>query len=80
MLVVSNRFENKTPESLRAISENLLAPEATVEAIAAALGEAAAVVDDVERRVAGSQVKWARTWREALPDPLLERLESFLLD
>jgi hypothetical protein len=74
LLTVTNTFENKTAEELRAISPNLIAGEPTVEAIAGALVEAAAGVEDFERRVRGSRVSWARDWDECFDDALLERV------
>ena len=64
MLTVTNTFENKTAEALAAISPNLLAAEPGIEAVAAALCEAADGADDVERRLRGSDVRWPRDWDE----------------
>ena len=74
MLAVTNTFENKTAEALAAISPNLIAAEPGVESIAAALGEAAAAVDDGERRVAGSAVRWSRDWDASFGDEVLDRV------
>ena len=78
MLTVTNTFENKTAGALAAISANLIAAEPSVEAIAGALGEAAAAADDVERRLQGSQVRWPRDWDESFGDELLSRVLSLL--
>jgi glycosyltransferase involved in cell wall biosynthesis len=78
MLTVTNSFENKTAAALAAISPNLVAVEPGIEAIADALGEAAAAADDVDRRVRGSAVRWSRDWDESFDDELLGRVESFL--
>jgi hypothetical protein len=78
MLAVTNTFENKTNEELRAISTNLIAGEPTIEGIAAALRVSAAEVDDCDRRAAGSEVRWSRDWSTSFDDQLMARLESFL--
>ncbi|MGI8579754.1 MAG: hypothetical protein ACR2K9_04290, partial [Solirubrobacteraceae bacterium] len=80
MLTVTNSFETKTPEAMTAISSNLITAEPGVEAIAAALVEAAAGVDDFKRREAGSAVNWSRDWSESFDDPLLDRVLGFLGD
>jgi glycosyltransferase involved in cell wall biosynthesis len=78
MLTVTNTFENKTKETLQAISPNLIAAEPSIDAVANALIEAAAGVDDVERRVRGSAVKWSRDWRTSFDDRLLAKVEAYL--
>ena len=78
MLTVTNSFENKTADAMAAISSNLIAVEPTVEALAAAIGAAAADAGDVERRAAGGDVRWSRDWNESFDDELLARLDAFL--
>jgi hypothetical protein len=78
MLTITNTFENKSAEALREISPNLVGAEPTVEAIASALIEAAAGVEDSERRVAGATVRWSRDWNDSFDDALLDRLEAYL--
>ena len=78
LLTVTNTFENKTSSALADISANLFAAEPTVEAIAGALGAAAAEVDDVERRLHGSSVGWSRDWDQSLDDELIRRLLTAL--
>ena len=78
MLAVTNSFENKTPETLAAISSNLITAEPTIESVAAALRTAAAQVGDCERRVAGSAVHWSRDWNESFDERLLGRIEGWL--
>jgi hypothetical protein len=74
IVVVTNTFENKTAETMSAISPNILATEPTVEGIAAGLRRAAVAVSDADARTRGSEVAWARDWRAAFPDPLLDAL------
>jgi glycosyltransferase involved in cell wall biosynthesis len=78
MLTVTNTFENKTAEKMAAISPNLIAAEPSIEAVAAALCEAAAGADDVERRLRGSAVRWPRDWDSSFGDELLTRVLSLL--
>jgi hypothetical protein len=78
MLTVTNSFENKTAEAMAAISPNLLTAEAAIESVAAALRQAAASVDDVERRVRGSDVRWSRDWDRSFDDEVMARIEAFL--
>jgi glycosyltransferase involved in cell wall biosynthesis len=78
MLTVTNTFENKTADALRAISPNLIAAEPGVESVAAALCAAASGAGDAERRARGSRVAWSRDWDESFSDALLERLIALL--
>ena len=78
MVTVTNSFANKTPDALAAISSNLIAPPPTIEGIAAALRQGAGAVEDVQRRLAGSDVRWSRSWERSFDDRLLARVESFL--
>jgi glycosyltransferase involved in cell wall biosynthesis len=78
MLTVTNSFENKTADVMRAISANLITAEPSIDGIAAGLGEAIAGADDHERRAQGSAVQWSRDWDDALGDELMERVETFL--
>ncbi len=78
MLTVTNTFENKTAHALAEISENLIAAEPEIDAVAAAIGRAAAEVQDVERRVRGSAVAWSRSWEQSLPAELLDWMAGML--
>jgi hypothetical protein len=78
MLAVTNSFENKTPEVLAAISPNIITAEPTIDGVGQALEEAAAGIEDVERRVAGSSVNWSRDWDRSFDDQLMERVEELL--
>ena len=71
-------FENKNAEAMAAISSNLITVEPTVEGVASGLRAAAASVDDVGRRLRGSDVHWSRDWDQSLGDALLSRLADFL--
>jgi hypothetical protein len=78
MLVVTSTFENKTAQSLRAISGNLIPVEPTVDGIKRGLGEAVAAVGAVERRIQGSRVEWSRSWQSSLDGQLIERIKAFV--
>jgi SAM-dependent methyltransferase/glycosyltransferase involved in cell wall biosynthesis len=78
LITVTNTFANKTAEALAAISPNLVGVAPTVDAIVAGLKHAAARVEAVEARVAGSDIHWARAWDEALSSPILEKIKTFI--
>jgi glycosyltransferase involved in cell wall biosynthesis len=78
MLTVTNTFENKTADALAAISGNLVAAAPTVGGIADALVAASAAAEDVERRVAGSAVRWSRDWDASFGDELLDQVAGWL--
>jgi glycosyltransferase involved in cell wall biosynthesis len=78
MLVVTNTYANKTAEKLRSISSNILAVEPTIEAVSLGLKEAAAGIDDYDRRVKGAEVEWATTWQESFDKAFIERVTDFI--
>jgi hypothetical protein len=63
---------------MAAISSNLITAEPSIEAIADALGHAAADVDGSARRIAGSVVRWSRDWNRSFDDRVLARIAAFL--
>ncbi|MEK6252707.1 MAG: glycosyltransferase [Actinomycetota bacterium] len=78
MPVVTNTFENKTPEALAEISGNLIAVEPTIEAIKEGIREAVAVSADHERRLRGAEVSWSRSWDDSFSPALIARLLAFM--
>jgi hypothetical protein len=78
MLTVTNTFENKTAEKLTAISPNLVPVEPTIEGVAAGLRGAATAIEEVDRRVAGADVRWSRDWDRSFDDTTMERIERLL--
>jgi hypothetical protein len=78
LLTVTNTFENKTSAALAEISGNLVAGEPTVEGIATALLQAAAGVEDFERRAREAAVRWSQDWGESFDEALLDRLQGYL--
>ena len=78
LLTVTNTFENKTAQALAAISPNLVGAQPGLDGITAALADAAARVDDHERRAAGAKVKWSSDWDISFDDELMARVDSLL--
>jgi hypothetical protein len=79
MLAVTTTFENKTAESLRAISSNLIPVDPTVEGITAGLFHAVASVGDVARRAqSAAELRWARSWDESFDDELIAQIKGFV--
>jgi glycosyltransferase involved in cell wall biosynthesis len=78
MLVVTNSFENKTPEAMAGISENLIVAEPSLSHVAAAVREAVVAADDYERRVRGAAVRWPTDWRASFNDDVIDRIAEFL--
>jgi hypothetical protein len=78
MKTVTNTFENKTAEALRAISPNLIPAEPSVDGVAAGLREALAAAADYEGRVAGAVVDWPTRWEDSFDDAVIDRVVSFL--
>jgi glycosyltransferase involved in cell wall biosynthesis len=78
MLVVTSTFENKSADSLRSISENLIPVEPTADAITAGLAEAVAAAGDTERRIRGARLDWSRSWQESFDDRLVDRIKAFV--
>jgi glycosyltransferase involved in cell wall biosynthesis len=78
MKTVTNTFENKSAEALRAISTNLIPAEPSVEGVAAGLREAVAAAGDSEGRVAGAAVDWPTRWEDSFNDAVVDRVVAFL--
>jgi hypothetical protein len=78
LLTVTNAFENKTPEAMSRISGNLITAEPSIDAVAAALGEAVRASGDHEARVRGSKVDWSRDWPSAFDDARMDAIVEAL--
>jgi glycosyltransferase involved in cell wall biosynthesis len=78
LVTVTSTFANKTPEALAAISANLIAAPPTVDGVARALAAAAERAEDAPARVAGADVRWARSWDDAFGDALIDRVVELL--
>jgi glycosyltransferase involved in cell wall biosynthesis len=78
MLVVTNTYANKTAEKLRAISSNIVAVEPTIKDVTLGLKEAAANINDYDRRVKGAEVRWCTTWQESFDEAFMKRVIDFI--
>ncbi len=79
LAVVTNTYETKTKEALKAISENILATPPTIEGVAEGLCEATNAAERVHERVERARkTRWARDWSEAFPCQLLGALAPYL--
>jgi hypothetical protein len=78
MLTVTSTFENKDADALRSISANLIPAEPTLAGITGGLLKAAAEVEEVERRVAGSATDWSRDWDTSFGPELIARVLAAL--
>ncbi len=78
MIVVTNAFANKTAETLRNISSNLLAVQPSVAGVKEGLKEAVSRVYDYEGRSEGSRVNWARTWQRAFSPAIMAKMRQFI--
>ncbi len=78
MLVVTNSCQNKTRESMSAISPNLLAATPTLDGVVQELSMAVERIGDLAARRAGAGVNWAVDWDDALDNRRMDRLESWL--
>jgi len=78
MLTVTNSFETKTSEALRAISPNLIVVPPSPDGILAGLRSGVAAVDDYPARVAGAAVEWSRDWEQSFDDDLIRRVVDLL--
>lgn len=78
MLAVTNTFAVKTRRRLQELSSNLVPVEPTLDGVVSGLAEAAAAVEDVERRAAGSHVAWSADWETSFDDDVIEATRTFL--
>jgi hypothetical protein len=78
MLTVTNTFETKTAEALRAISPNLIAVPPSPDGVLDGLRTAVASVDDYRARGSGAAVDWSRDWEESFSDEVMEQIVGLL--
>jgi len=74
MVVITTNCLNKTAEKMAAISPNILGVDASVEAITEGLRTAAKQCEDIEGRLAGTNVNWPKSWEESLPSELIHSM------
>lgn len=78
MWTVTNTFENKTAESLKAISTNLIAVEPTLEGVVEGLKEAISRVDQYDQRMLGARLDWPTDWSDAFEPDAIKKIVDFL--
>jgi len=78
MATVTDHFETKTQDALRAISPNLIPVDATVEGLAGGLHEAVQRSEDYRGREAGARVDWPTTWDRAFHGGFVKQTLRFL--
>jgi glycosyltransferase involved in cell wall biosynthesis len=78
LVTVTNAFENKTPEAMSRISENLITADPSIDAVAAALSEAVRASGDHEARVRASAVDWCRDWSSAFDEARMDAIGDAL--
>ncbi|KQZ81974.1 hypothetical protein ASD64_09550 [Mesorhizobium sp. Root157] len=78
MWTVTNTFQNKTAESLEAISTNLIAVEPTLEGVVQGLKDAISRVDHYDQRLKGSKIDWPTSWDDAFEPVAIKKIVDFL--
>jgi hypothetical protein len=74
IVTVTNTFDIKTAAKLQAISSNLVVAPPTIEGIKNGLIEAASRVGDIDARMRGTKLNWARNWDEAFNEAFVQKL------
>ncbi len=77
LVVVTNTFANKTEESLRSISSNIIAVEPTVEEVLKGIVLAIGRSSDYKSRIEGSNVNWSKSWFESFNDNVMSMVKAF---
>lgn len=77
-IVVTNTFESRTAEVLRAVSPNLQPCEPDPVSVAAALRVAVERVEDHEGRLRGASFDWVRNWDDTFSPPVMDRISEIL--
>lgn len=77
-VVVTNTYESRTAEVLRAISSNIEPCEADPFSVAEALETAVARVGDSEARIKGTSFDWVRDWEDSFNPQVIEKISKIL--
>jgi glycosyltransferase involved in cell wall biosynthesis len=80
MLAVTNSFETKTAEAMRAISPNLITVAPSREGIVEGLRTAVETADDYRARVDGAAVDWSKDWEQSFNEGVMARIAALLGD
>ena len=77
-IVVTNSFEYRTADVLKAISGNIEPCMPEPQSVADALESAVNRVPHFEKRIEGAKFEWARNWDDAFNDKVMERISRML--
>jgi len=80
LMTVTNTYATKTSERLAEISPNLIAAPPTLDGLKRGIVQALGKVDDFERRIAGANLNWSRSWNETFSPEIMTALKSYLND
>jgi len=80
LMTVTNTYATKTSERLAEISPNLIAAPPTLEGLKRGIVQALGKVDDFERRIAGANLNWSRSWSETFNPEIMTALKGYLDD
>jgi glycosyltransferase involved in cell wall biosynthesis len=80
LMTVTNTYATKTSERLAEISPNLIAAPPTLEGLKQGLIVALSRVSDFERRIAGANLNWSRSWSETFNPEIMTALKGYLDD
>ncbi len=78
MPTITNTFENKTIDKLRAISTNLIGIEPTIDGISKGIREGLANVYDYNSRIAGANVNWPTEWDQVFDNGFYTKLREMI--
>ncbi len=77
-VVVTNAYESRTAETLRAISSNIEPCEADPFSVAEALATAVGRVALHQERIEGASFDWVRDWDDAFDKSVMDRISDML--
>ena len=77
-VVVTNSCMNKTREQMEALSQNIICSEPTLEGITNSLGKAVRMSNDVDARLAGTNVKWAFNWDDSFNESIMKNIKKLI--
>lgn len=78
LVTVTNTYETKTSDSMKAISKNICAVEPGIGSLVAGLKDAAKASADGAARVEGADVNWSRGWDESFDGHALSQISELL--
>lgn len=78
LMVVTNIFANKTAESLKGISPNIIPAEPTVGGVEEALKKAIENCNNYNDRMEGARINWSQSWDETYNDAVLGKIKDFI--